>query len=109
MKDLRKGSLSAPDSNFEFYNDELGDFSKELTEAKHILSDYVDDIKSSAICMADGDFSRYSNLDYVGDFKQIKESFFNLNANMKNLITNVTASAEQVAQGAAQMADGTQP
>ena len=108
VKDLRKGSLSAPYSNFEFYNDELGDFSKELTEAKHILSDYVDDIKSSAICMADGDFSRYSNLDYVGDFKQIKESFFNLNANMKNLITNVTASAEQVAQGAAQMADGTQ-
>lgn len=108
VKELRAGNLSALDSDFEFYNDELGDFARELTEAKHILASYVNDIKSSAICMADGDFSRYSNLDYVGDFEQIKTSFINLNANMKNLITSITASTEQVAQGTAQMADGTQ-
>lgn len=108
VKELRAGNLSALDSDFEFYNDELGDFARELTEAKHILASYVNDIKSSAACMANGNFSRSSDIDYIGDFEQIRESFINLNENMKNLITNITASTEQVAIGAAQMADGTQ-
>lgn len=41
---LRSGELNAPDSKFKFSHDEMGNIAEKLTEAKHTLNSYVDDI-----------------------------------------------------------------
>lgn len=108
VKDLRAGELSAPDTTFQFNNDELGDFAAELTEAKHILSEYVADIKTHTSEMSDGDFTSSYTVDYLGDFKQIRTSFEGLTEKMHDLVVGITSSANEVATGAVQMAEGTQ-
>lgn len=108
VNQLHNGTLSTADIQYNFYNDELGDFARNLTEAKHILSDYITDIKETTACMAAGDFSHNSDINYIGDFAQIKQSFLNVSSNMRQLISGISASTEQVSLGASQMADGAQ-
>lgn len=108
IKDFKEGKLNTEDVSYAFYNDELGDFARNLTEAKHILASYIEDIKISTSLMAQGDFSKYSTLEYIGDFEQIKDSFTLLTKNMRELVEGINSSANEVSTGAAQTAEGAQ-
>lgn len=108
VRDLQEGKLSTEDVQYPFWNDELGAFAKDLTEAKHALSSYVQDIDASTALMAQGNFSRVSDVEYIGDFEQIKKSFSSLTENMRKLVDNITSSANEVSTGAAQMSEGAQ-
>ncbi|MGN0650666.1 MAG: methyl-accepting chemotaxis protein [Oscillospiraceae bacterium] len=105
---MSRGELSAPDTNFKFGNDEIGDFARRLEGTKHDLSSCITDISNVLSQMAAGDFSSSSSMEYIGDFAKINESFKSIEKNLHNVISGINASADDVSAGAAQMADGTQ-
>ena len=105
---LRSGELNAPDSAFRFSGDEMGDIAENLTEAKHTLSSYVDDISRVLSQMGTGDFSAQPSIEYVGSFEEINRSFRSIKETLSNVILSMNSSASNVTAGSQQMADGSQ-
>ena len=105
---LRSGELNAPDSAFRFSGDEMGDIAENLTEAKHTLSSYVDDISRVLSQMGTGDFSAQPSMEYVGSFEEINCSFRSIKETLSNVILSMNSSASNVTAGSQQMADGSQ-
>ena len=105
---LRSGELNAPDSAFRFSGDEMGDIAENLTEAKHTLSSYVDDISRVLSQMGTGDFSTQPSMEYVGSFEEINCSFRSIKETLSNVILSMNSSASNVTAGSQQMADGSQ-
>ncbi len=105
---LRSGELNAPDSAFRFSGDEMGDIAENLTEAKHTLSSYVDDISRVLSQMGTGDFSAQPSMEYVGNFEEINCSFRSIKETLSNVILSMNSSASNVTAGSQQMADGSQ-
>lgn len=105
---LRSGKLNAPDSAFRFSGDEMGDIAENLTEAKHTLSSYVDDISRVLSQMGTGDFSAQPSMEYVGSFEEINCSFRSIKETLSNVILSMNSSASNVTAGSQQMADGSQ-
>ena len=105
---LRSGKLNAPDSAFRFSGDEMGDIAENLTEAKHTLSSYVDDISRVLSQMGTGDFSAQPSMEYVGSFEEINRSFRSIKETLSNVILSMNSSASNVTAGSQQMADGSQ-
>ena len=105
---LRSGELNAPDPAFRFSGDEMGDIAENLTEAKHTLSSYVDDISRVLSQMGTGDFSAQPSMEYVGSFEEINRSFRSIKETLSNVILSMDSSASNVTAGSQQMADGSQ-
>ncbi|MCH5208839.1 MAG: cache domain-containing protein [Oscillospiraceae bacterium] len=107
-EEMRTGHLESESGHFVFGNDEIGDFSRKLEEAKQTLNDYIKDISRMLSAMADGDFSQSPEFEYIGDFKEIQTSFDKIRENLSGLIRNISSSADSLMQGTAQMSEGTQ-
>ena len=105
---LSAGELNAPDSEFSFNADEMGDIAEKLTEAKHTLHTYVDDISHVLSGMGTGDFSSQPSVKYIGSFEEINRSFRSIKETLNGIIGNMNSSANDVMAGAQQMADGSQ-
>ncbi|MCH5196978.1 MAG: cache domain-containing protein [Oscillospiraceae bacterium] len=106
--EMRTGQLESEGGHITFGNDEIGDFSRKLEEAKQTLNDYIKDISRMLSAMADGDFSQSPEFEYIGDFKEIQTSFDKIRENLSGLIRNISSSADSLMQGTAQMSEGTQ-
>lgn len=105
---LSSGALDAEDSRFNFHGDEMGHIAEKLTDAKHTLHSYVDDISRVLEKMGTGDFAAQPGLDYIGSFEQINESFRDIKETLTGVIENMNSSANDVMAGSQQMADGSQ-
>lgn len=105
---MYRGELSIADSKFNFANDEMGDFAHKLTETKHTLSSYVGDISGVLAYMAEGDFTRSSAVNYIGDFEKIGQSFIKIEEKLSEIIRSVNTAADDVFAGLGQIADGAQ-
>ena len=107
-ENMSRGDLSAPDSSFDFNNDEMGLFARRLEQTKNSLSTYITDISNVLSSMANGDFTHSPSIEYMGDFIKINESFKQINQNLHGIIRNITLSADEVMNGAEQMESGSQ-
>ncbi len=105
---MKAGELSVADANFNFADDEIGRFVKDLEATKHSLNSYIGDISHVLSCMADSNFGEKPSVEYMGDFAEIKTSFEKINSTLYGVITNMNASADDVMVGANQIADGAQ-
>lgn len=105
---LSAGELNAEDTSFRFRGDEMGRIAENLTDAKHTIHSYVDDISKVLEKMGTGDFAAQPGLEYIGSFEQINESFRSIRETLSGIIENMNASANDVMAGAQQMADGSQ-
>lgn len=105
---MYRGHLSIPDSQFNFANDEMGEFARKLTETKHTLNSYVHDISEVLTYMADGDFTQSSGVTYVGDFEPIGKAFKKIEDNLSDIIGSVNNAADDLFSGLGQIADGAQ-
>jgi methyl-accepting chemotaxis protein len=106
--EMTNASFSKPDPAFSFTNDEVGDFVKKLRQTKKGISTYIKDISDILRSMGEGDFSRSSALDYVGDFAEIQHSFGEIEVSLAQIIGNMDASANGVQRGAEEIAEGSQ-
>lgn len=105
---LSSGELNAPDSEFDFNADEMGDIAEKLTDAKHTLHSYVDDISRVLSSMGTGDFTTQPAMEYIGSFEEINRSFRSIKETLSGIINNMNSSANDVMAGSQQMADGSQ-
>ncbi len=105
---LNNGELDAADTQFDFHGDEMGEIAEKLTDAKHTLHSYVDDISRVLEKMGTGDFAAQPGLEYVGSFEKINESFRSIKETLTQVIENMNSSANDVMAGSQQMADGSQ-
>ncbi|MCH5204974.1 MAG: cache domain-containing protein [Oscillospiraceae bacterium] len=107
-EEMRTGRLDNEHANFHFGDDEIGDFSRKLEEAKKTLNDYIKDISRMLSAMSEGDFSQSPEFKYIGDFKEIETSFDKIREHLSGLIRNISVSADSLMSGTEQMSEGTQ-
>ena len=113
--EMEQGNLRRnPGITDKIRKNELGELAESLSTAISILDSYVGDISDLMKEMADGNFGCESKVKYRGDFISIGESAAELREKMKDVITSINMSAdevysgsEQISSGADMLADGT--
>ena len=86
--------------------DEIGDLTRALAETVQTLLCYINNISASLAELDKGNLKFDIDIDYVGDFAPIKESFQNTIYKLDNTFRNLNMSAKEVANGSEQMASG---
>jgi methyl-accepting chemotaxis protein len=88
--------------------DELGLIARDLNETIHFLNGYITEISRVLGEISKGNMNVDIRVDFVGDFKNIKDSMDNIAQNMNNTLKRISVASEQVNSGAMQVADGSQ-
>lgn len=91
-----------------FGNNELGDFIRKLQVTESTLSSYINDIKGVLSRMAEGDFTAEPQVEYVGDFTDIRVSFGKINDSLREIITGISEASVNVSNGSMQVSEGSQ-
>ena len=79
-----------------------------LDEAVNTLRGYVNDISAQLGKVASQDLSIEITQEYLGDFAPIKASLSNIADSLNSVIGSIKNSADQVASGSVQVAQGAQ-
>lgn len=104
MLEMSKGNLKALPKHQS--NDEIGELCDSLRTTMNNLNIYIDDIKENLVCFGEGDFTRTSNVKFLGDFKAIQtytEQFVTL---ITKTLDSLKSSVEIVSSGSSYVANG---
>lgn len=107
-EDMSLGQLRKPSTDFKFGNDELGDFVRRLDSTKTQLNNYIGDINNILSNMATGNFTVQPQVEYIGDFTEIKASFEKIEASLSEIVGSIANSSHNVKLGAENIAEGSQ-
>ena len=107
MEEIASGDLAShvalePDTS------EIGRLIEALLNTKQILTEYISDISQNLSSMAKGDMAIDINLEYIGDFKPIKESLVQIVQSMNSTLSQLEQAAKEVTNGSEQIAGGAQ-
>lgn len=105
-EDLNKGILTTSVDGYNLSNDEMGEFVLRLETTTSKLANYLKDIKIVLAEMAEGNFTAKPQVDYIGEFTEIKNSFESINKGMSSIISDIDVSSRYVLDGAADMSEG---
>lgn len=106
--DMSKGQLSNINADMKFGSDEIGDFVRNLQSTEKTLSSYINDIKSVLAKMAMGDFTAKPEVEYIGDFTEIKVSFEQISEALREIIGEISETSNDIMNGAGQISEGSQ-
>ncbi len=107
MLELSKGNLTQ-NSSLEADTSELGMLVHAMQTTRETLQQYISDIREKLTEMARGNMDQRVELEYIGDFSQIKESMETILASLSETLYNIDQSAENVNMNADQVASGAQ-
>lgn len=109
LKTFAKGDLGSefPTSDS---NDEVSEMINEAGTMAVNLNEIIKDAGYLLGEMANGNFAISTNIEekYVGDFNALIKAMRQLNSTLKNTLTTINESAEQVTLGSSQMAESAQ-
>lgn len=105
---MSQGLLSQSEVKIKLGNDELGDFLRNLQKTEVTLSSYINDIKDVLAQMAAGDFTAQPNVQYLGDFTEIKTSFDHISQSLREVIGEISETSNDVMNGSEQISEGSQ-
>lgn len=103
---LNQGILTNSMEDYKLSNDEMGDFVRRLDSTTSQLNSYLSDMKRVLSLMAAGDFTAKPQIDYIGDFTEIKDSFEKISRGMSEIIGGINASSKNVLAGSADISRG---
>ena len=107
LKKLSQGNLK--DEVYVFpAEDEIGELTKALSTTVQTWRDYIGDISASLAELDKGNLALAMNMEYVGDFAPIKESFQRTIRTLNDTFLKLNNSAGQVASGSDQVASSAQ-
>ncbi len=106
--EMSKGQLSNINANMKLGNDEIGDFVRNLQATEESLSSYITDIKNVLAQMASGDFTAKPEVEYIGDFTEIKVSFDRISEALSEIIGGISKTSNDITNGAGQISEGSQ-
>ena len=107
MIQLSLGNLSS-ETHLQADDSEIGMLIGAMLETKQELKKYIEDIRDKMTQMAQGDMDLHMDLDYIGEFSEIKESIETIVESMNRTLNQINQSADQVAIGADQVSAGSQ-
>ncbi len=105
--ELSQGNLKNEVEEFK-EDDEIGDLTRALAKTVQIWRDYIENISASLSELDKGNLRFDINMEYVGDFAPIKESFQHTIYKLNDTFRRLNMSAEEVASGSEQVASGAQ-
>jgi len=88
--------------------DELGKMAESIRKTNALLASYIKDISEKLGLISQGDMRIDMNLDYVGDFAQIKKAIEYTVNSLNHTLWTINTAAEQVSLGASQVSSGAQ-
>ena len=92
-------------------DDEVGDLGhsidKTVTRLKEYI-DYIDEISEVLAAMANGKLAIKLKYAYVGEFQKVKEALIHISESMKDVMTNIAETANQVSVGSDDLAKAAQ-
>lgn len=104
MSRIQKGDLSAG-IDIEF----LGDFKpiqRSVNSTVNELKIYIQEIKNVLSAVSKGDLTQNFKIKFEGDFKELEVSIVDIMKSLQLILTEINHSADEVALGASQMAEG---
>ncbi|MCI8667453.1 MAG: HAMP domain-containing protein [Dorea sp.] len=105
--ELSQGNLTDDVEEFPA-EDEIGDLTRALAKTVKTWREYIGDISASLAELDKGNLRFDIEMDYVGDFAPIKDSFQHTLFKLNETFRKLNMSAEQVASGSEQVASGAQ-
>ena len=105
--ELSQGNLSDEVEEFKA-EDEIGDLTRALAKTVQTWRDYIGDISKSLSELDKGNLRFDIEMEYVGDFAPIKQSFQHTIDKLNDTFRKLNVSAEEVASGSEQVAIGAQ-
>lgn len=113
MKEMAKGNLNQELSYVS--NDDIGEVYDNLRDTIQNLSKYIVEIDEDLLAFGNGDFTRESQLRFVGDFQAIQSSTENFKTlitgtldSLKSMVDQVSIGSDYVATGAQNLAEGSE-
>ena len=104
---LSNGNLSDKVEEYKT-KDETGELTRALSKTVQTWRDYISDISASLAELDRGNLRFDIEMEYVGDFAPIKESFQRTIYKLNNIFRDLNMSTKEVANGSEQMANGAQ-
>ncbi len=89
-------------------NDEVGQLSTALASTVSSLRTYIGEISFVLSAISKGDLTVETQVEYKGDFVEIKEALNNIITELKSTLNGINQAASQVSSGAEQVASGAQ-
>ena len=107
--DIGSGDLRTdPDIGIPLAQDEIGELAKAVSLAKRTLGEYISDLNRVMNAMSHGDFTASATAEFKGDFLELKKSAELINREMRDILSAVGKSADQVFTRSAQSANGSE-
>ena len=91
--------------------DEVGELGRSIEKTVNRLKeyiDYIDEISEVLAAMADGKLAIQLKYAYAGEFQKVKEALIHISESMKEVMTNITETANQVSVGSDDLAKAAQ-
>ena len=104
---LAHGDLSTPVPTVKS-RDETGRLLQSLSETFASINGYISEISDILTGIAQGDLSKESEQNYLGDFAPIGQALTTITASLNAAFSDITTAALQVEQGATQISSGAQ-
>ncbi len=104
--DLNKGVLTTSVDGYDLSNDEMGEFVLRLETTTGKLGSYLADMKRVLAAMAGGDFTVEPEVDYIGEFAEIKNSFKMINEGLASIVGDINYSSRRVLGGSTDISEG---
>lgn len=88
---------------------EIGQLAAALSKSNASIRAYITDITKSLGKIASGDLTATSsNLNYVGDYKEISKAYFVILDSLNDTLSQISQSSQQVLVGSEQVSNGSQ-
>lgn len=88
--------------------DEFGEVADSMRFVSKTLSEYIDDVTSLLMKMAQGDLTVSADLEYLGDWASIRTSVNQILDSLNDTLGQINRSSEQVSSGSEQVSSGAQ-
>lgn len=107
MLEFSKGNLST-ECTLEEDTSELGMLVHSINRMRTQLVAYVNDIRDKLTQLAQGDFCVHMDIEYIGDFSEIKTSIEEISGALSDVFHEIDVAANEVSIGADQVSGGAQ-
>ena len=107
MQKMAEGDVASPANVFRT-NDEIETMSEAADALVSNMNAIINDLSSVLSSVAKGDLTVNPEVEYPGDFRQIRESMDNILRSLNEIMSGVNVSSEEVLTGSDQMAEGSQ-
>ena len=116
LVELNETAMQLAEGNFDVSlnvasEDEVGDLGRSIEKTVNRLKEYInyiDEISEVLTTMANGKLNIQLKYAYVGEFQKVKEALIHISESMKEVMTNIIETANQVSVGSDDLAKAAQ-